>query len=209
MEIDKLKFWHFVIGRGFRQGRLTCDDCAHVGCRDGQLVQQIFRAFLDIVLLRKGPEDLPKSLLLLAMAVVMIIVSQLLLHVMVETNYSTDLFLEFATELVKVGSYVAVLFASGFIIRIEQTMTAIIGCTAIMVLLFVVIFILSQPFIGHELAGAIAWFVTPWLILVEGHIISRAIQQHAFTGIAIAVLIFILQLGFYVTFSAGPEGVVS
>jgi hypothetical protein len=148
-------------------------------------VQQIFRAFLDVILLRKGPEDLPKSLLLLAMAV------------------------EFATELLKVGSYVAVLFVSGFISRIEQTMTAIIGCTAIMVLLFVAVFLLSRPFIGHELAGAIAWFVTPWLILVEGHIIARAIQQHAFTGIAIAVLIFILQLGFYVTFSTGPEGVVS
>ena len=172
-------------------------------------MQQIFRAFLDVILLRKGPEDLPKSLLLLAMAVVMTIVSQFLLHATVETNYNTDLFLEFATELLKVGSYVAVLFVSGFISRIEQTMTAIIGCTAIMVLLFVAVFLLSRPFIGHELAGAIAWFVTPWLILVEGHIIAKAIQQHAFTGIAIAVLIFILQLGFYVTFSAGPEGVVS
>lgn len=167
------------------------------------------RAFLDVILLRKGPENLPKSLLLLAMAVVMVIVSQLLLHVMVETNYSADLFLEFATELVKVGSYVAVLFASGFISRIAQTMTAIIGCTAIMVLLFIAIFALSRPFIGYELAGAIAWFVTPWLILVEGHIISRAIQQHWFTGIAIAVVIFILQLGFYVTFSGGTEAAVS
>ncbi len=172
-------------------------------------MQLIFKTFLDVILLRKGPEDLPNSLLLLALAVVMVIGSQLLLYVIVETDYSGDLFLEFATELVKVGAYVAVLFVSGFVSRVPQTMTAIIGCTAIMVLLFVAIFLLSRPFIGYELAGAIAWFVTPWLILVEGHIIARAIQQHWFTGIAIAVVVFILQLGFYLTFSGAPEGVVS
>ncbi|MFQ5982708.1 MAG: hypothetical protein ACE5KS_04970 [Woeseiaceae bacterium] len=172
-------------------------------------MQLILKAFVDVILLRKGPEDIPKSLLLLAVAVVMIIVSQLLLHAMVETKYNADLFLEFATELLKVGLYVAVLFVSGYISRIAQTITAIIGCTAIMVLLFVAIFVMSRPFIGQELAGAIAWFVSPWLILVEGHIISRSIQRHWFTGIAIAVVIFILQLAFYLTFSDLPEGAVS
>jgi hypothetical protein len=172
-------------------------------------VHLILKTFLDVIMLRKGPEDIPRSTLLLVIAVVMIIFSQLLLHVLVETTYNSDLLLEFATELVKVASYVAVLFASGFIGRIAQTMTAIIGCTAMMVLLFVAIFVVFRPFIGADPAGAIAWLVTPWLILVEGHIIARAIQQHWFTGIAIAVAIFIVQLGFYLTFSLGPEGVSS
>ncbi|MFQ6007185.1 MAG: hypothetical protein ACE5OQ_16975 [Woeseia sp.] len=168
----------------------------------------IFKTFMEVILLRKGPEDLPRSQLLLALAVAMIVVAQLLLHALVETDYNADLVLDFATELVKIGLYVAILFLSGFISRTIQTITAIIGCTAIMVLLFVVIVLFSRPFIGLELAGAIAWFVTPWLILVEGHIISRSIQQHWFTGISIAVMIFILQLGFYLTFSGIPEGTV-
>ena len=172
-------------------------------------MQLIFKTYLDVILLRKGPEDFPKSALLLAVAVITIIFSQLLLHVVVETDFNANLLLDFAAELLKVGSYAVVLFVSGYISRITQTMTAIVGCTAILVLLFVAIFLLLRPFIGYELAGVIAWFVAPWLVLVEGHIISRAIQQHWFTGIAIAVVIFILQVSFYETFSAGPEGDVS
>jgi hypothetical protein len=172
-------------------------------------VQLILKTFLDVILLRKGPEDIPNSLLLLAMAVALVILSRLLLHVMIETDYAADLALDFAAELIRVGSYVAILFVSGYISRVAQTMTAIIGCTAIMVLLFVAVFMLSRPFVGYEMAGAIAWFVAPWMILVEGHIIARAIQRHWFTGIAIAVVIFILQLSFYLTFSEVPEGAAS
>lgn len=166
----------------------------------------ILKTFLDVILLRKGPEDIPNSLLLLWTSVFMVVLSRLLLHVSIETDYRADLALDFAAELIRVGLYVAILFVSGYISRIAQTMTAIIGCTAIMVLLFVLIYMLSRPFVGYELAGAIAWFVAPWMILVEGHIISRALQQHWFTGIAIAVMIFILQMGFYLTFAEIPEG---
>jgi hypothetical protein len=172
-------------------------------------VQLILKTFLDVILLRKGPEDIPNSILLLVLAVACVIMSRLLLHAIIETDHAADLALDFAAELIRIGSYVAILFVSGYTSRIAQTMTAIIGCTAIMVLLFIVVFMLSQPFVGYELAGAIAWFVAPWMILVEGHIISRAIQQHWFTGIAIAVVIFILQLGFYLSFADIPEGAVS
>lgn len=164
------------------------------------------KTFVELVLLRKGPEDIPRSSLLLAVAVAMAIISTLLVHAIVETDYVSDIFLEFATELVKIAAYVVVLSVAGFIRRVTQTMTAIVACTAIMALVFVVIFAFSRPFVGYQVALAIAWFVTPWLILVEGHIISRAIQQHWFTGIVIAIVIFVLQLGFYLTFSDIPEG---
>lgn len=163
---------------------------------------------MDVILLRKGPEDIPKSMLLLGVAVVMVILSRFVLHVTVEADYAVDLAVDFAAELIRIGSYVVILLITGYIGRLAQTMTTIIGCTAIMVFLFVFVFMLSRPFVGYEMAGAIAWLVAPWLILVEGHIIARAIQRHWFTGIAIAVVIFILQLSFYLSFSAAPEGEV-
>jgi hypothetical protein len=172
-------------------------------------VQLILKTFVEVILLRKGPGDIPNSMLLLGMAVFMVVLSRLLLHAMIETEYTSDLVLDFAAELIRVGCYVAILFATGYIGRVAQTMTAIIGCTAIMVFLFVAVFMLSRPFVGYEMAGAIAWFVAPWMILVEGHIISRAIQRHWFTGIAIAVVIFILQLSFYLKFSQVAEGPVT
>ena len=172
-------------------------------------MQLIFKAFIDVFLLRRGPDDLPKSSLLLAMAIGLAIVVNFLFYAVIESEFETDLFLEFATELVKIASYIIILLVFGLFSRIMQTMTAIIACNAILGLVLTVILMLSQPFQNMELDAAFAWLITFWLILVEGHIISRAVQLHRVTGIAIAVVIFILQLGFYFTFGEFPEAAVS
>ena len=172
-------------------------------------MQLIFKAFIDVFLLRRGPDDLPKSSLLLAMAIGLAIVVNFLFYAVVESELETDLFLEFATELVKIASYIIILLVFGLFSRIMQTMTAIIACNAILGLVLTVVLMLSQPFQNMELDAAFAWLITFWLILVEGHIISRAVQLHRVTGIAIAVVIFILQLGFYFTFGEFPEAPVS
>ena len=169
----------------------------------------ILKAFIDVFLLRKGPDDLPKTSLLLAIAIGLSIVVNFLFYAIIESDYATDLFLEFATELVKIASYIIILLLFGLISRIMQTMTAIIACNAILGLLLTVLLMVSQPFANKEIDAAFAWLVTFWLILVEGHIISRAVQLHRVTGIAIAVVIFILQLGFYFTFGEIPEAQVS
>jgi hypothetical protein len=171
-------------------------------------VQLILKAFIDVFLLRKGPDDLPKSSLLLAVAIGMSIVVNFLFYAIIESELPTNLFLEFATELVKITSYLLILVVFGLVSRIMQTMTAIIACNAILGLLLTVILMVSQQFLNKELDAAFAWFITCWLILVEGHIISRAAKLHRVTGIAIAVVIFILQLGFYFTFGVFPEGPV-
>lgn len=172
-------------------------------------MQLIFKAFIDVFLFRRGPDDLPKSSLLLAMAIGLAIVINFLFYAVVESELETDLFLELATELVKIASYIIILLVFGLFSRIMQTMTAIIACNAILGLVLTVILMLSQPFQNMELDAAFAWLITFWLILVEGHIISRAVQLHRVTGIAIAVVIFILQLGFYFTFGEFPEAPVS
>lgn len=171
-------------------------------------MQLILKAFIDVFLLRKGPDDLPKSSLLLAVAIGMSIVVNFLFYAIIESELPTNLFLEFATELVKITSYLLILVVFGLVSRIMQTMTAIIACNAILGLLLTVILMVSQQFLNKELDAAFAWFITCWLILVEGHIISRAAKLHRVTGIAIAVVIFILQLGFYFTFGVFPEGPV-
>jgi hypothetical protein len=168
-------------------------------------VQLIFRAFIDLFLLRKGPDDLPKSSLLLAMAIGLSIVVNFLFYAIVESEYPTDLFVEFMTELVKIGSYITVLVLFGLFSRIMQTMTAIIACNAMLGIVLTIALLMSQPFMIKELDATFAWLVTFWLILVEGHIISRAVELHRVTGIAIAVVIFILQLGFYYSFGEFPE----
>ena len=93
--------------------------------------------------------------------------------------------------------------------ELQKTQKALTACNAILGLLLTVMLMVSQQFLTKDLDGAFAWLITFWLILVEGHIISRAAQLHRVTGIAIAVVIFILQLGFYFTFGVFPEGPVA
>ena len=173
-------------------------------------MQLIFNAFVDVFLLRRGPEDIPKSSILLVMAIGASIVVNFLFYAIVESEYESDLFLEFATELVKIASYVAILLLFGFVSRIMQTITTIIACNAILAFLLTAMMVVSQTIMNN--GPDVAFMSVPiafWLILVEGHIISRAIQLHRITGIAIAVVIFVLQLGFYASFGDFPEPAVS
>jgi hypothetical protein len=62
-------------------------------------------------------------------------------------------------------------------------------------LLFVAEYVLLRPFLGARIAGIIATLIIFWSVPVEGHIISRAIGQHWFVGIAIAIAAFVLQIG--------------
>ncbi len=172
-------------------------------------MQLILKAFFDVILLRKGPEDIPRSALLLALVIGLAIVVNMLFDVMIETAYETDFSLEIATEIVKITSYVIVLMMFGLMNRLMQTMTALIGCNAILGILSIGVLMLAQPLGIAELDGVLAWLVIFWLILVEGHIISRAVKLHLVTGIAMAVVIFVLQLGFYYTFGDFPDGAVS
>jgi hypothetical protein len=171
-------------------------------------VQLILKVFFDVILLRRGPEDIPKSALLLMMAIASAVVVNMLFGAMVETVYETDFSLEFATELIKIASYIIVLAIFGLMSRLMQTMTAIIGCNAILGIVSIAVLMLSQQFNIAELDGILAWLVIFWLILVEGHIISRAVKLHLITGVATAVVIFILQIGFYYSFVELPEGAV-
>ncbi len=173
-------------------------------------MQLIFKAFVDVFLLRRGPEDIPKSSILLAMVIGASIVVNFLFYAMVESEYETDLFLEFATELVKIASYVTVLLLFGLVSRIMQTITTIIACNAILGLLLTAMMVVSQTVTNSGLDAAfLSAPIAFWLILVEGHIISRAIQLHWATGIAIAVVIFILQFVFYASFGDFPGPAVS
>lgn len=107
----------------------------------------------------------------------------------------------FVSSLVGIGFYAAVLLITGHANRSLPTLSAIIGCSSLLTLLFVAEYILFQPFLGTRIAGIVATLIVFWSVPVEGHIIARAIGQRWFIGIAIAIAAFILQLSFQTAFS--------
>lgn len=95
-----------------------------------------------------------------------------------------------------IGFYAAVLVVTGYSRRILQTLTSVLGCGAILTMLFVAKFVFLRPFLGEDFAGVIAALIIFWSVPVEGHIIARAIDRHWFIGIAIAIAAFVLQFTF-------------
>jgi hypothetical protein len=89
--------------------------------------------------------------------------------------------------------YVGVLIVTGFARRSVQVLTCVIGCGALLTMLSIAEFVLFRSFVGQALAGTVGVLIGFWSIPVEGHILARAIGQHWFVGIAIAVVAAILQ----------------
>ena len=89
--------------------------------------------------------------------------------------------------------YGLVLLITGYSRRTMQTLTAILGCGAILTAVFFVEIALLGPLLGEKFAGLVALVIIFWSVPVEGHIIARAIDRHWFVGIAIAIAAFVLQ----------------
>jgi hypothetical protein len=78
-----------------------------------------------------------------------------------------------------------------------QTLTAIIGCGALLLLAHVTESVLLRPFVGDRFTDLASGLTLLWSIPVEGHIIARAIDRHWYIGILIAIGVFFLQAVIY------------
>ena len=154
----------------------------------------LLRTFLEIIALRKGPGQIPSSSLLLLLSLAMMFLAAFCGVTLIEELDSTDLAIGLLTSGVVLAFYFGVLVVTGFARRSLQVLTCVIGCGALLSMLSIAEFVLFRPFIGQGLAGTVAVLVGFWSIPVEGHILARAIGQHWFVGIAIAVAAAILQL---------------
>lgn len=164
----------------------------------------LIRTLFDIVLLRKGPDTIPRSWLLLFMAIGLWLFSSLAGLALVSRFDETDFFLGMLTGVAGIACYAAIIVASGHAERLQQTIAALIGCGALIFLAFVAEFVLFTPFVGERLTGLAANLILLWSVPVEGHIIARAIDRHWYIGILIAVAVFILQLLLYSYVTTAP-----
>jgi hypothetical protein len=153
-------------------------------------------------LLRKGPEHVPGSWLVLLLAVGLMVLSVFCANVLIPSTGNQDYFVIYASSSVGLLIYSGVLFVTGYGRRLLPVLSAIIACGSILTLLFVAEYVLLQPFLGVRIASILATLIIFWSVPVEGHIIARAIQQHWFAGIAIAMVVFIMQVAFQQMLSA-------
>jgi len=169
-------------------------------------LQLLLRTFFDIIRLRKGPEQVPDSPVVLLFAVGLFAVAMLVSGALIQPESNDSVFLSIAVSVSGYGLYWIVLSATGFTHRLVPTVSSIMACGSLLTILMVVAFLALNPLLGSNSAAIIAWLILIWSVPVKGHIIARAIEQHWYVGIAIALTIFIMQRVAYETLVATTAG---
>jgi hypothetical protein len=159
----------------------------------------LVRTLFDITLLRKGPDSIPASMILLVLVIGLWLFSSLAVLSLIEQYDERDFIIGLYTALAGVIAYTAILVVAGHTSRAVQTITAILGCGALISLAFVAEFVMFTPFLGPKITGIVAQLILLWSVPVEGHIIARALGRHWYIGIVIAIGVFVLQ---YLIYSA-------
>ena len=159
-------------------------------------MQAFIKTLFEIVTLRKGPDEVPHSWLLLNVATVMWFLPLLMAAVVVPEFGGAAVAVSVAGWALSLACYASVIVLAGFRSRLLQSLTAIIGCGAIIFLAQVAGLVTLSFLVGAALAQFIVYLLLFWSIHVKGHIISRAIDRDWYVGLVIAIAVFVLQYAF-------------
>ncbi len=133
-------------------------------------VLALIETLIDIIRLRKGPDAIPHSTFLLVVIIALWLFAGLLM---------TFLTAELDEQDFVIGTM------------------ALLGCGALLSLMFVAGNVFLTPFLSENITNFIVTLILLWTVPVEGHIISRTLDRHWYIGVAIAMAVFVFQLILY------------
>ncbi len=149
------------------------------------------KAFLDICLLRKGPQDLPKSSVLLYLSLILYMVFDVLLTVQARP-FEDALLVSFIDVGFLLGVIFFILKQHHYLDRWVQTITALCGTGVILgIFIFPLVYGGAQNQYETWLQQIIIllfFIMIIWNIAVLAHIVRNAISTSLGIGIAIAIL---------------------
>ena len=157
----------------------------------------LIESFFDIIRLRKGPDAIPHSVFLFVATGIAWLITGAVMTVATAELDANDFIIGSVTGLAGLACYIAIVLTAGRSARLLQTLTALLGCGALLSVLFVIGNLVLTPLLGEGASNPIVTLILLWTVPVEGHIISRAIERHWYMGIVIAMTIFIFQLMLY------------
>jgi hypothetical protein len=160
-------------------------------------VLALFETLFAIIRLKKGPDAIPYSWFLCLITMTMWLFAGLAMTAATEELGETDFLLGTFTGVVGLACYAGIIVLSGHTPRLLQTVTAILGCGAVLSLLFIAGNVLLAPILSASVTNLVVTLVLLWSIPVEGHIIARAIDRHWYVGIVAAMAVFVFQLFLY------------
>ena len=157
-------------------------------------VLTLFKTFVEIILLRKAPNDIPQSPVLFVLVAAIWFLVGVVAVMVVEFYQSSSLFIDLILAIVGLGIYAIVVSVFKKSARLVQCFTAILGCSIVFTIVQIggsLVFPLFLAEIEVEWALLPIWL---WSIPVEGHIIARTIERQWFLGFLVAFAVLFVQL---------------
>jgi len=160
-------------------------------------VLALIETLVDIIRLRKGPDAIPHSTFLLVVIIALWLFAGLLMTFLTAELDEQDFVIGTVTGIAGLLCYAAIIVLAGKSARLLQTVIALLGCGALLSLMFVAGNVFLTPFLSENITNFIVTLILLWTVPVEGHIISRTLDRHWYVGVAIAMAVFVFQLILY------------
>ncbi|MGB5330950.1 MAG: hypothetical protein WBM80_01595 [Woeseiaceae bacterium] len=159
----------------------------------------LIETLFDIIRLRKGPDAIPHSTFLFVVIVALWLLVGLIMTFLIPELDAKDFAIGTITGVAGLLCYAAIVVLSGKRARLMQAVMALLGCGALISLMFVAGNLFLTPFLSENITNFIVTLILLWTVPVEGHIISRTLDRHWYIGVAIAMTVFVFQLILYST----------
>jgi hypothetical protein len=167
-----------------------------------QSLRAIVNPFVQICLLRQGPQHLPTSTILLAIT----LAAYTLLTVLLSTaslSVAGALLWGIINTLLMAALTATLLYMQRRGVRVIQTLTALAGTGAVITFIALPIFGWLHGADHAASEAAFAWllavFLTLWSLAVSGHIIRHALSIPFFFGLVIAVIFYVISISVFRT----------
>lgn len=157
----------------------------------------LLKTLFDIIRLRRGPDAIPPSTILLVVIVALWLFAGLLMTFTTDGLGANDFVIGTVTSVAGLLCYSAIIAVSGKGARLMQAIMAILGCGSLLSLMFVAGNVLLTSLLGENVVSVIVTLILLWTVPVEGHIISRTIDRHWYVGVIVAMAVFVFQLILY------------
>lgn len=155
---------------------------------------KFFQLMVPVAMLRRGPDQLPYSTSLFATA----LAASFALALMTAALASDSVPGTALRYGVSAGFFVAcvclLLYLNKLQNRILQTLTAVFGASAVFSLLDVVLLLFGQLGLTENLRIFVLMLLLVWSLVVDGFILSVALNSTLLIGCMLALVIFIPQL---------------
>lgn len=156
-------------------------------------VQTLF----NIALRRLGPEDLPDSSFLLGLTLAAYVLLQVPLAWVAYGPANVIVTTIGISALLLIGFLWALLRLTGFRARFRQTLTALLGTSALLSFLSIPFSLWREATLDMQSTSALPsifiFGLMLWSLAIDGHILSRALSRPFAIGLLIAIAYFFLH----------------